>query len=539
LGAVFDLDVLDPEAAVNLMSARVPSIDRAVAREIAAELGWLPLALEQAAAFIDLSEMSAADYLTLLKTRTADILGRGRIAARGDTVATVWSLSCERLEQQRPAALMLLDVCGYLAPEAIPLELFTNHTDLLSSPLAEAAADPLAFSETIAALVDYSLAKRTPSGLQLHRLVQAALRARHLDASRPGLETGGSGERLMEVLADDSPPGLPALATVLRLLRAEVPETIYGAPEAWSRWAVLLPHVLAATKHVDDVVVGSNQELAADIAMLLDRAAMYLQVHARLIEARPLAERALAIDEASYGPDHPEVATDLSTLALILWDLEDVAAARPLMERALAIENAAYGPSHPRVASRLSNLAMILRDLGDLRAAQPLMERALAIDEAAHGPDHPEVAIRLNNLAIILRDRGDPAAARPLAERARAIDETSYGPDHPKVALRLNNLALILRRMGDPARARPLAERALAIDETSYGPEHPKVATSRNNLALILKDLGDPTEARKLMERALAIDEVAYGPNHPKVATRRNNLAMILQDLGIKPKGDR
>jgi hypothetical protein len=191
-GDVIDLDVLDPEAAVNVMSARVRSIDRAVSKEIAAELGWLPLALEQAAAFIDLSEMSAADYLALLKTRTADMLGRGRIAGRDDTIATVWSLSFERLERQHPAALMLLDVCAYLAPEAIPLDLFTNHTDLLSSPLAEAAADPLAFNETIAALVDYSLAKRTPSGLQLHRLVQAALRARHLNGSRPGLETGGS-----------------------------------------------------------------------------------------------------------------------------------------------------------------------------------------------------------------------------------------------------------------------------------------------------------------------------------------------------------
>jgi hypothetical protein len=183
LGEVFDLDVLDPEAAVNVMSARVRSIDRAVAGEIATELGWLPLALEQAAAFLDRTEMAAADYLNLLRTRTADMLGRGRIAARDDTVATVWNLSFERLKKERPAALMLLDVCAYLAPEAIPLDLFTGHTHLLPSPLAEAAADTLAFNETVAALVDFSLAKRTMSGLQLHRLVQAALRAPSVQAS--------------------------------------------------------------------------------------------------------------------------------------------------------------------------------------------------------------------------------------------------------------------------------------------------------------------------------------------------------------------
>ena len=95
----------------------------------------------------------------------------------------------------------------------------------------------------------------------------------------------------------------------------------------------------------------------ADASWLLDRAAAYLQVHARLAEARPLAERALAIDEAAYGPDHPDVATRLNNLALILQDLGQPAEARPLAERALAIDEAAHGPDHPDVATRLNNLA--------------------------------------------------------------------------------------------------------------------------------------------------------------------------------------
>jgi tetratricopeptide (TPR) repeat protein len=208
------------------------------------------------------------------------------------------------------------------------------------------------------------------------------------------------------------------LGAVLGLLRADAPRQITGAPQDWPRWAVLLPHVLAATSHFD---IDPQDAGGADAAWLLDRAASYLQVHARLAEARPLAERALAIDEAAYGPDHPDVAIRLSNLAQILQDLGQPAEARPLAERALAITEAAYGPDHPNVGIGLNNLAQILRDLGQPAEARPLTERALAIDEAAYGPDHPDVATLRANLAVILRELGRGSDT----EQGPVIDEVS------------------------------------------------------------------------------------------------------------------
>jgi tetratricopeptide (TPR) repeat protein len=194
------------------------------------------------------------------------------------------------------------------------------------------------------------------------------------------------------------PEGGGVLGAVLGLLRADAPGQITRAPQDWPRWAVLLPHVLAAASHFDDLRGAAQEAAGADASWLLDRAATYLQVHARLAEARPLAERALAIDEAAYGPDHPAVAIDLNNLATILRALGLLAEARPLAERALAIDEAAYGPDHPTVAIRLNNLATILKDLDLLAEARPLAERALAITEAAYGPDHPTVAILRANL---------------------------------------------------------------------------------------------------------------------------------------------
>jgi tetratricopeptide (TPR) repeat protein len=168
-------------------------------------------------------------------------------------------------------------------------------------------------------------------------------------------------------------------AIALRLLCAGAPEQITGAPQNWPRWAVLLPHVLAATGHLDNAAEQPGRETMADGSWLLSLAGIYLWVHARLTDAKLLLERALAIDEAAHGPDHHDVANRLNNLALILQGLGQPEAARPLQERALAIAEAAYGPGHPDVARDLNNLAAILKDLGQLEAARPLEERALAI----------------------------------------------------------------------------------------------------------------------------------------------------------------
>jgi tetratricopeptide (TPR) repeat protein len=122
----------------------------------------------------------------------------------------------------------------------------------------------------------------------------------------------------------------------------------------------------------DTTSPASSPHLAAVLAAwLLDRAATYLQVHGRLAEARPLFERALAIDETSHGADHPTVAARLNNLALLLHDLGQPRQARPLAERALAITETSYGSDHPAVALRRDNLTSILQDLEEHDQAQP------------------------------------------------------------------------------------------------------------------------------------------------------------------------
>ena len=52
--------------------------------------------------------------------------------------------------------------------------------------------------------------------------------------------------------------------------------------------------------------------------------------------------------------------SDLNNLAQLLKATNRLAEAEPLMRRALAIDEKSYGPDHPKVAIRLNNLAELL-----------------------------------------------------------------------------------------------------------------------------------------------------------------------------------
>jgi tetratricopeptide (TPR) repeat protein len=481
IGDLLDLDIMARRESTALLARRAPGLTSAQADELAELLGDLPLGLEQAAAYLAQSRMPADQYLHLLRTDPDGLSDKGQDHHRRTqdrSLDTLWTLSIQRLDEQHPAAAQLLAICAYLAPEAIPLDLFIAAADALPTPLKAAASSAADLSHVVGVLTDYSLVKRDQDTITVHRLVQLAVR--------------GHTTRVFSGRDEQHP-----LAWTIAVLHTALPDVL-GGPLAWPIWERLLPHVLAAVNH---------QEAASDVApgwvsWLLDGAGRYHKNAGQLDQARPLLERALSIVEAAHGPNHPKVATSLSNLATILRELELLPEAKLLLERALSIDEATHGPDHPRVATRLNNLAMVLRHTEEQPGkVKALLERALAIDESAHGPNHPKVAIRLSNLATVLSDLELPAQAKPLLERALAIDEAAHGPNHPDVAIRLGNLGVVLNDLGQPHEAMALLERALAIDEAVYSADHRRIALRRGNLAMVLADLGRLSEAEALLEK--------------------------------------
>ena len=238
-------------------------------------------------------------------------------------------------------------------------------------------------------------------------------------------------------------------------------------------------------------------------------------------------QRALAINDETYGADHPVVAASLDALASFYKDQGQYGRVEPLYQRSLSIYERVFGSEHPYVATSLSNLAGLYEAQGQYGRVEPLYQRSLSIYDKVFGSEHPYVAISLNNMAGLHKAKGEYARVEPLYRRALAINEKTYGPDHPAVATSLNDLAEFYRALNQFAKAEPLYQRALAIYEKILGQEHPYVATSLNNLANLYRDQKQYAKAEPFYQRSRAIIEKALGPEHPNVATSLNNLAKL------------
>ncbi|MDQ4032017.1 MAG: FxSxx-COOH system tetratricopeptide repeat protein, partial [Actinomycetota bacterium] len=161
------VDVLDRGESITLLRRRAPQLTGDDAGRVAQALGDLPLALAQAGAHLADTATGVADYLALLAERTTELLTQGASPTYPVSLAASVQIAIERLRTQSPAALELLSLAAYLAPEPIPLALFTTHPTLLPDPLATAAGDPLAFTGLTRLLRQHGLARVEPTTLAL------------------------------------------------------------------------------------------------------------------------------------------------------------------------------------------------------------------------------------------------------------------------------------------------------------------------------------------------------------------------------------
>jgi tetratricopeptide (TPR) repeat protein len=539
-----ELDALTEEAAAGFLLARTKTRrrttpeDAELAVALARELGFLPLALEQAGAYIAERRLTLAAYLEEWHSRHEQVLMwfDPRVSHYPASVAAIWQTSVERLSA--PARRML-ERLAWLGPEPIP-------ESLLDVPLPDSPEEP-DHRDALVELETYSLVTRDSESpaFTVHRLVQDVTRRSLRNGPGDGLTTEILGEALRWVNAAfvGDPQDVRAWPTLDRLASHARAVIMYadaaGIADPTARLMNQLAQLLYAKSLLGEAEPLMRRALAIEeksfgaknpnVAIRLNNLAQLLQATNRLSEAEPLMRRVVAIFESSFGEDHPNVAAALNNLALLLKATNRLSEAEPLMRRALAIDEKSFGTEHPKVALRLNNLASLLQATNRLSEAEPLMRRALAIDEKSFGAEHPKVAIRLNNLASLLQATNRLSEAEPLMRRVVTIFESSLGEGHPNVAAAFNNLAQLFQVTNRLSEAEPLIRRALAIDEESFGADHPNIARDLNNLARLLQSTNRLGEAEPLMRRALAIDEKSFGAEHPDVATDLNNLAQLLR----------
>ncbi len=453
----FRVETMNPEDAVAFLLKRTKRDEAGPASELARELGYLPLALEQAAAYVDTVGVSLSAYLASFKRRGLQLLEKGKPGAEYPaSVATTWNLSFANVKKVSPASAELLTTAAFLAPDSVPIEIFTlggsKLGDLLAEALKGSAEDPLIFWELLAPLERYSLVERLPDdAFKLHRLTQEVVKD----------SLGEEGRRAWA-------------ERVVQALNATYP---YIEFENWKLCERLQPHARPAS----ELARTYNLE-SAEAGRLFNQAGYFAREQGDYASARLFDELALEIRERVLGGEHSATLASKNNLAATLRAFGDLVGARKLVEQNLEIYERVLGGEHPDTLRSRSNLAEIFRPLGDLACARKLDEQNLEICERVLGGEHPDTLLARSNLAETFRTLEDLAGARKLEEQTLEVRERVLGGEHPDTLASRHNLAWVLYQQGERQAARDLMTRVVERRRRVLGEEHPLTRGSIESL---------------------------------------------------------
>ena len=474
LGAGVPVDVFTEAEALTFLAARTGQADATGALQLAAEVGWLPLALGQAAAVIAAQHLSYATYLERLRRLpVADLLEAEEAGQypRGVAAAVLLSLDHVRAGEDGPACEAVMGLLAVLSATGVSRSMVHAAAEQglpgRDGPLPALA--PEAVDRVLARLAGTSLLTFSLDGsaVTAHRLVMRVIR---------------------ENLAADN-----ALTAVCELA-ARLLDGL--AASRWKNWHE-------------------------------DRAA-----------TRDLVEQIMALDESAArrppGDDLDRLMLRLQGWATGLLNFLGDSAAQSIVigERQVAASVRVQGPDHPDTLTTRNNLANAYRDAGRLDEAISLHEQVLAVRERVQGADHPQTLSSRSNLANAYWDAGRLDEAISLDEQVLAARERVLGADHPDTLGSRSNLAVDYWDAGRRDEAISLDEQVLADRERVLGADHPDTLQSRSNLAVDYQETGRRDEAISLDEQVLADRERVLGPDHPDTLQSRNNLAVHYRDAG-------
>lgn len=485
----------------NIPLEQARDMDRVDAERIVREMDGLPLAIVQAGSYVEETGCSLGDYLHLYATHRKDLLARrsNLLLHYPETVATTWSLSFRRIEQQDSAAADVLRFCAFLAPDAIPEELLTRGAAELGTALSPLPGDPFRLNEVFGILRRYSLLRRDGNThmLSIHRLVQAVLRE-------------SMDQEVQRAWAEQ----------VVRAVNAIFPRLDYGPGAKQQSY---LSHVQECA-----ALIEQYQLYFPQATELLYKAGEFLYFHGFYPQSQSLHRQALAIREQVLGAEHPSVAESFNALAVLARLLGDNESAEKFHHRAFSIREKVLGLEHLATAESLNNLGVLYRSQGKHEQSRQLLQQALSIRERLLGSEHPDTLATTLNLANLYAEQGKYRQAEALLEQTLATSERVLEPGHPLIAHTLNLLARLYYQQGNYEQAGLLWNRSLTILEKTLGPEHPATVGRLDDLAELYLAQRRYTQAQVYCQKALNICEKTLGAEHPDTIAYREHLSRIV-----------
>jgi MinD-like ATPase involved in chromosome partitioning or flagellar assembly len=520
--SMIEVGVFQRPESIDFLRRRAPHLAEADADLLADRLGDLPLAVEQAGAWLAATGEPVGTYLERLEEQLPEMLTEELPPDYERTGAQPWLVSLHSLRTRSPAAAKLLEVCAFFASEPIPMSLvYSDRFVSVLLPYDPSVRDPLLMGRAIREISRYALARidtaRPPSGtvrgtrlaerpedggqasVRLHPLVQTVFRA-----SLPADEAAENRRHVHAILAAANPKD---------------PDQ----PENWLTYADLWPHLLPSKTPLSD---------QPDVRQLLLDVARYLWKRVDYTTCRELAEQTVESWREQFGDNDAQTLMMRFHLANALRLQADYQAAHDIDRDAYERLRQTLGEEHPYTLMAAGSLAGDLRALGRFREARDLDVRTESLAREVFGEDNQRSLMATHNLALSRRLVGDLRGALTLHEEIFRNRRSLYGESHPYTLYSAGEYGRDLRDVGELRESRRVLEPTVEALRQLLSEDHPETLRAMKNLAVTLRKLGEFEHARALSDDTLQRSLRLLGPDHPDVQACAMSLACDEASLG-------
>ncbi|KZL79244.1 kinesin light chain 1 [Colletotrichum incanum] len=521
--------------------------------KLSSRLEHLPLALAQAAAFIQENDIPISTYVQLLDESDSVLVDQlsqpfettGRDPEIPHAVTATWIVSFEQIKRRHSLASNVLSLISLFDRQAIPEEFVTNYYNMSQpeKPQTNATAEVL---KSLGTLVAFSfITKATDGTFDMHRLIQLVMR-KWLVTERRLIEFA---EQALRVVSIVYPYGeyenreicsmyLPHAQAVLdhdgvdsevaNVAKASILHNIGGFLSYQGKWIAAEQHVVQAVELHVTALGGEHPNTLTSIANL---ASTYWN-QGRWKEAEELEVQVVEVSKRVLGEEHPGTLTSISNLASTYRIQGRLAEAEELEIQVMEISKRVLGEEHPDTLRSIDNVASTYRIQGRWTEAEELGVQVVEIRKRVLGEEHPNTLISIANLALTYLDQDRWTEAEELGVQVVEIRKRVLGEEHPGTLTSISNLASTYRIQGRWKEAEELGVQVVEISKRVLREEHPDTLISIANLALTYLDQDRWTEAEELGVQVVEISKRVLGEEHPDTLTRISNLASTYRKQG-------
>ncbi|CEJ92448.1 hypothetical protein VHEMI08099 [[Torrubiella] hemipterigena] len=506
--SLFSVLVMEIDQSKDLLRARLGEklYDDSIAADLINALGYLPLAIVQAASFIKRRTRRAETILTYLKkfqksketkigllALEAPDLRRDESASRA--VLTTWQMTFDQVRRERKSAAELLCFMSFFHPQGIP--------DFILKAFYKKSMDK-DLEDDIDVLMGYALVATAEEQqtLEMHALVQLC--------TQVWLSTFDDQERWRCIY--------------LRVLSSEYP---FGSFQNWAICRRLEPHIQRAIERCPT----GNDDIRNWI-LILNNTAWFQYTTGNSRRAERMNREALEANTKVLGEEHPDTLAIMNNLASVLLAQGKYKEAETINRQTLEARIKVLGEEHLDTLMTMSNLVSVLQNQGKHKEAEMMDRQTLEARIKVLGEEHPDTLTTRNNLASVLLAQGKHKEAEIIDRQTLEARIKVLGEEHPDTLTTRNNLALVLWTQGKHKEAETMDRQTLEARIKVLGEEHPDTLTTRNNLALVLWTQGKHKEAETMDRQTLETKKKVLGKEHPETLRTISNLALALQNQG-------